>query len=834
MRIARRLKDVAVRDGYATLRTDAVDIRLWFLTDDILRVRAGFGGTFAEASYSLVTTAWPDRLDDVHGAARMRLTPARFDLQEEETRVVVAGARLRVEVERDPLRLIVRDADGTVLHEDIAGLAYRQDPNGRRLHTSRIEPDDRFYGFGEKTGRLDKARQRLVMSPRDCMGYDPKETDSLYKHIPFYVRLGRRSRVAVGYFYHNTYECEFDLGRSRSNYWPPSSTYRTDGGDIDLFLIAGPAIRDVVRRYTQLTGTSAMLPKSALGYLGSSMYYPELPRGCDQAILNFVETSRAYEMPIDGFQLSSGYTQQETADGLKRCVFTWNDDRFGDPAAFFAAMAARGLTTSPNVKPGVLLVHPERDAMAAADLFVRDSAGDEPAVGMWWGGPGNFVDFTKPAARAQWARLLTEHVLAKGTASVWNDNCEYDSLVDLDARCDFDGAGGTIGQLKAVMANLMCQVTVEAIERHDPDARPFVVCRSGHAGIQRFAQTWSGDNETSWDSLEYNIATVLGMSLSGVANQGSDIGGFYGPAPDAELFVRWIQHGIFQPRFSIHSVNTDNTVTEPWMYSAHTDTIREAFDLRYRLFPYLYSLMARAHETGLPIVEPLCSAFQHDPACDQESVDFMLGDALLVANVVRPGATVRSVYLPADHEFFDVWTRQCYAGGQRIDVPVDLRSIPLFLRAGGIMALAENPLQNLATEQVTRLRLLCAPQRDGRFTLYEDDGVSTAYRRGESLTTQVAMTTSGPRTVLAFEHRGAYRSAVRTVHLDLVHPDKAPFWVRLDDAELPHLLDRRAFEQAEAGWYYSQTLRSVQITYPNPHRDHTVTVSFEHFDMIGI
>ena len=287
MRIARRLKVVAVRDGYATLRTDAVDIRLWFLTDDILRIRAGFDDTFAEASYSLVTTAWPDRLDEVLGAARTHLTPARFDLQEEESRVVVSGARLRVEVERDPLRLIVRDADGTVLHEDIAGLAYRQDPNGRRLHTSRIESDDRFYGFGEKTGRLDKARQRLVMSPRDCMGYDPKDTDSLYKHIPFYVRLGRRSGVAVGYFYHNTHECEFDLGRSRSNYWPPSSTYRTDGGDIDLFLIAGPAIRDVVRRYTQLTGTSAMLPRARWAISA----HPCTTRNCRGAVTRRFSTS---------------------------------------------------------------------------------------------------------------------------------------------------------------------------------------------------------------------------------------------------------------------------------------------------------------------------------------------------------------------------------------------------------------------------------------------------------------------------------------------------------------------------------------------------------------
>lgn len=111
------------------------------------------------------------------------------------------------------------------------------------------------------------------------------------------------------------------------------------------------------------------------------------------------------------------------------------------------------------------------------------------------------------------------------------------------------------------MSNIMCHISNEAIHETFDNTRPYVVCRSGHAGIQRYAQTWAGDNLTCWESLKYNIATILGMGLSGVANQGCDVGGFYGVAPEAELFVRWIQNGIFQPRFSIHSSNIDNTVT---------------------------------------------------------------------------------------------------------------------------------------------------------------------------------------------------------------------------------------------------------------------------------
>ena len=576
-----------------------------------------------------------------------------------------------------------------------------------------------------------------------------------------------------------------------------------------------------------------MLPRYALGYLGSSMYYPELDNDCDDAILDFIDTTREEKIPVDGFQLSSGYCTVETDKGIKRCVFTWNKKRFKDPREFFAQMEKRGVTVSPNVKPGILLIHPKLDEMKAKGMFIKASDSDEPGIGTWWGGKGVFADFTNPSTRTYWKEMLKENVLEYGTSSVWNDNCEYDSLVDKDCRCDFEGKGGTIGQLKSVMSNIMCHITDEAIHETFTNTRPYIVCRSGHCGIQRYAQTWAGDNLTCWDSLKYNIATILGMSLSGVANQGCDIGGFYGPSPEAELMVRWIQNGIFQPRFSIHSTNTDNTVTEPWMYGDCTDYIREAIGLRYQLSPYLYSLMERAHETGLPIMEPMCSAFQEDVKCYEEGVDFMLGDSLLVANVVEKGAVSRKVYLPEGETFYDFYTRAAYEGGRTVELPVDLGSIPLFVRSGAIIPMAEDRLDNLKTQQAEHLRILCAADRDGRFELYEDDGISMDYEKGGCLKTSITMT-AGERTVLDFHQEGHYETAVKTLYLDMIHREKAPYWVKADGETIPHFLHRRKFEDADCGWYYSQRLKSVQIKYPNPKKDYQVIVSFEQFDLIGM
>ena len=833
MKVCTNAYTVAKKDSYFSVMTNSVEIRILFLTDSILRIRAGFDGDFAEESYSLVMTAWEDRMDDFLKGRRTRVEAADAVLSDGDREAVIEGRILKVVVEKDPFRICVYDKEGTLLHADIVDLAYMEDSNHRRIHTSEISPEDCFYGFGEKSGSFNKAQKFMSMSPKDAMGYNPRETDSLYKHIPFYIKLNRGTRKAVGYFYHNTCECDFDMGREKSNYWKPPSRYRTDGGDIDLFLIAGPSVRQVVERYTDLTGKSAMLPRYALGYLGSSMYYPELDNDCDDAILDFIDTTREEKIPVDGFQLSSGYCTVETDKGIKRCVFTWNKKRFKDPREFFAQMEKRGVTVSPNVKPGILLIHPKLDEMKAKGMFIKASGSDEPGIGTWWGGKGVFADFTNPCTRTYWKEMLKENVLEYGTSSVWNDNCEYDSLVDKDCRCDFEGKGGTIGQLKSVMSNIMCHITDEAIHETFTNTRPYIVCRSGHCGIQRYAQTWAGDNLTCWDSLKYNIATILGMSLSGVANQGCDIGGFYGPSPEAELMVRWIQNGIFQPRFSIHSTNTDNTVTEPWMYGDCTDYIREAIGLRYQLSPYLYSLMERAHETGLPIMEPMCSAFQEDVKCYEEGVDFMLGDSLLVANVVEKGAVSRKVYLPEGETFYDFYTRAAYEGGRTVELPVDLGSIPLFVRSGAIIPMAEDRLDNLKTQQAEHIRILCAADRDGRFELYEDDGISMDYEKGGCLKTSITMT-AGERTVLDFHQEGHYETAVKTLYLDMIHREKAPYWVKADGETIPHFLHRRKFEDADCGWYYSQRLKSVQIKYPNPKKDYQVIVSFEQFDLIGM
>ena len=832
MRICSKLHQFTQCNTYIEITTNAAPVRIWFLTDDIVRIRVGFEGDFAEESYSLMMTGWEDRLDALWGEKRRHITPVTPLVEENDKEVILQSNKLDVVITKEPFAIRIFDKEGTLLHADVPQLAYQEDTNHRRIHAYTIEDGDHFYGFGEKSGTFNKMERYMSMSPADALGYNPKETDSLYKHIPFYVKLNEKTKKAVGYFYHNTYECDFDMGRKISNYWGRYSRYRADGGDVDLFFIAGPQVTDVIERYTDLTGKSAMMPKHALGYLGSSMYYAELPQDSDDAILEFIDTARLEDIPISGFQLSSGYTAQDTIEGSKRCVFTWNKKRFKNPKEFFAEMKNRGIVVSSNVKPGILLVHPDIAKYQSADILVKDSTSDDPCVGNWWGGRGVFADFTNPKTREVWKEALKENLLNYGTNSVWNDNCEYDSIVDLDARCSFDEKGGTIGQLKPVMANLMCHITEEAIAENTPNERPFIVCRAGHAGIQQYAQSWSGDNRTSWDTLKFNIATMLGMSLCGVSNYGSDIGGFFGNSPEPELLVRWVQNGIFHPRFSIHSVNADFTVTEPWMYPEYTAYVRDAIHLRYRLMPYFYSLMYQAHITGLPIMQPLCSAFQADAKGYDEAESFMIG-GLLVATVLDKGAKTKSVYLPAGTDFYDFFTRKAYAGGQKIEMPVDLDSIPLFLSSGTILPMTNTITHNMTTDEIKDLHILCVADKDGAFTLYEDDGCTNEYKDGVYKKTSIHMQT-GNNITIDFASEGSYASPVEQIALDVIYPKNAPLAVLCDKKILPHYLYQKKYEEASCGWYYNLGTKSIEIKYSNPNKDYQVEILTNPTDMIGM
>jgi alpha-glucosidase len=576
---------------------------------------------------------------------------------------------------------------------------------------------EKYFGLGERSGALDRAGRRFRMCNVDAMGYDARNSDPLYKHIPFYITWKSRG-AAAGLFYDTLSDCTFDMGCARSNYHGLFRSFIADHGDLDYYVIGG-TVAGIVRRFTWLTGRPALLPRWALGYSGSTMSYTDQP-DAQARMGDFLAKCEEHDILCDSFHLSSGYT----SIGDKRYVFHWNRDKFPDPAAFARSYAEKGVRLIPNIKPALLHDHPLFAEARSKGLLISDGNG-EPEWVQFWDAVGAYLDFTNPKTLAWWKEKVTTSLLVPGMAGTWNDNNEFE-IVSPKARMHGFGTARAAVEMKPLHTLQMLRASRDAQRAKNPDKRPYLVSRAGFAGMQRYVQTWSGDNYTSWDTLKWNIRMGLGLALSGVSNSGHDIGGFDGPKPDAELFVRWVGFGIFLPRFSIHSWNTDRTANEPWMHPEMTPAVRDLIKFRYRLLPHLYDLMVRHAQHYEPITRPTFYDFPDDPRCFEESDDMLLGEALLVAAVVERGATARDVYLPKGARWFDWWMGEVLEGGQVVTRPAPYERPPLFAREGSVIAL--NAAEQHFAKRADKRAFAVFPVVQGIFTVEIADG------DGESIT----------------------------------------------------------------------------------------------------
>lgn len=638
--------------------------------------------------------------------------------------------------------------------------------------------DDRYYGLGEKAGNLNRAGKRFQMRNLDAMGYDAESTDPLYKHIPFYIVRQQEEAaaqgVSYGLFYDNLASCWFDLGNELDNYHGFYRSYRAEDGDLDYYLVFGPSTLEVTRRYTQLTGRTAFGPKWSLGYSGSTMHYTDADNAQEQ-LLQFVELCKQHNIPCDSFQLSSGYTSINN----KRYVFNWNYSKVPTPEVMTADFHRAGMKLAANIKPCLLQDHPRFAEVKEKGLFIRDSETDEPESSQFWDDEGSHLDFTNPDTINWWKANVTEQLLAKGIDSTWNDNNEFE-VWDSGARCAGFGQETPVRRIRPLHTLMMMRASFEAQQEFASQLRPYLISRSGCAGMHRYAQTWTGDNYTNWKTLRYNTRMGLGMSLSGLFNVGHDVGGFAGMRPEPELFARWVQNGVMHPRFTIHSWNDDRTVNEPWMYPEVTPIIRDAMALRYRLLPYFYHLLWLAHDAHEPMLRPTFLDHEHDTRTFEECDDFMLGRDLLVASVVEQGQRQRQVYLPDNGDgWYDFHRQNWYAGGQTITLSAALEEIPLLARAGAIIP-ASSRIAHVDASQDCQRQLLVFPykgQGQGSTTVFDDDGESFAYRQGGHLLLQIDMQCSNERIELQIAKSGHWVPAYTSLTLELPVGEKRALFI---------------------------------------------------------
>jgi alpha-glucosidase len=461
-------------------------------------------------------------------------------------------------------------------------------------------------------------------------------------------------------------------------------------------VIAGD-VAHLLDRYSELTGRPALPPRWALGYHQSRWGYKR-----EAHVRQVLQGYRAMDLPLSAVHLDIDYMR-----GYR--VFTVDRDRFPDMAALARRAGEQGVRLVTIIDPAVKVDHHYdlyRQGVAQG-RFCTDPDG-RVEVGVVWPGRAAFPDFTDPETRNWWAEQYRMLVDA-GVGGLWHDMNEPTSIslagdpsLPLSTRHDFDGRGGDHGEGHNLYGLLMNRAGYEGLCRAAPERRPFIVSRSGWAGGQRYAWNWTGDVESTWAGLRQQVATIVGLGLSGIPYSGPDIGGFSG-IPDEELYLRWLQMSVLLPFCRTHSV-VGAPPREPWRFDGPARrAIAGWIRFRYRLLPYLYTLAHQATDTGAPLVRPLwwpgagaAAASREDGGGDDDC--FLLGDALLVGPVCEPGATRREVQLPSGG-WRSWWAADGAPDAAAADAPstgqsgtsrwlaAPLERIPVLVRAGAVVPL---------------------------------------------------------------------------------------------------------------------------------------------------
>jgi alpha-glucosidase len=482
-------------------------------------------------------------------------------------------------------------------------------------------------------------------------------------------------------------------------------------------------------------------------------------------VRQLARTFREHDLPCDTI-----YLDIDMLDGYR--VFTWDRTRFPDPARLLAELREMGFRVVGIVDAGVKVdeqysVYTEG---RARNLFCKTLQGND-YQNVVWPGVSAFPDFTNSETRAWWGEQHRP-LLDAGMAGIWDDMNEPALFVPLNSTMPFDVVHPGNGEARLHLqvhnsyGTLMAQATREGLLRLRPEQRPFVISRSGYAGVQRHALIWTGDNSSTWDHLTMSLAQLQNLGLSGVGWVGVDIGGFYGDA-NGELLVRWAEFGVFQPFCRNHSEKQTRR-QEPWVFGEpYESQYRAMLKLRQRLLPYLYSLFEECHRTGAPLLRPLFWSNLEDTTTYSIDDEVLYGDALLLAPITRPGTEYRHVYLPAGN-WFHYWSGTHIEGPAHILAHAPLGQPALYVRANTAVPLW--PEMNYVGErEVDELTfLLYLYEGRGQATMYEDAGEGYEHLNGtyarHTITCEVE---SGDIHVVVTEQEGTFTAKHRHIRFDL-------------------------------------------------------------------
>ncbi len=581
-----------------------------------------------------------------------------------------------------------------------------------------VQPGEHYYGLGQNQEGVLDLKGRTI----DCRhNYDAPAGETVC--VPFMV-----TNKGYGIVWDNPSVTTVSPGLNNGTRWQSEV-----GERVSFFVITGDTTDALYAGYAKLTGATPLPPKAAFGLIQSKARYET-----QAELLGIADGYRKRGYPLDVMVLDWFYWTRMGQLDIDRTYFP-------DPKGMNDKLKMLGMHSIISVWPRFERESRYYDLLASKGWLLHDADGSVvDGLPVRADRAGALLDSTNPDARDWFWGKIRDNIASEGFDWFWLDETEPDLVPD--GHFYQRGSGDRYHNLFPLVHT---SGVAEGSARDRPDMRNLILARAAYLGTQRNgALFWSSDVEATWEALRRQVPTGLGFTATGLAYWSSDTGGWQHPhGPKAErpvvldpagatamaqdyadypeLFARWFAYNSFTPTLRIHG---QRDATAIWEYGAAAEPVLARFlKLRYALIPYIYSLGYQTYRTGAPFMRALFMDFPDDPKVPTIGDQYMFGPAFLVAPVTEQGVTTRSVYLPAGTDWYDYWTEKRFTGGQTVQVDAPIDRIPLFVRAGSIVPMGADVPSTATRQRIESIRVY--PGRSTTFALYDDDGVTNAYRK---------------------------------------------------------------------------------------------------------
>ena len=691
--LSRKFISLTQKDGVATIKTSDGDYLIHFLSNKIVE-------------NSFIPKGETNNLKSE--AVVLNNVPYLFQILKNGNFLSLGTEYITVLVSKKPFQITYKDNENLTLISEKSGFTKINDST--QTLSFNLDKTEALYGGGARALGMNRRGNRLRLYNRAHYGY---ETNA--DLMNFCIPLVMSSKLYAVHF-DNSAIGYLDLDSKKDN----TLTYETISGRKTYQVIVGDNWTDLVSNYTDLTGKQPMLPRWSFGNFASRFGYHSQDE-VESTIRKFEQNN----IPVDAIILDLywfGKTIKGTMGNLE-----WDKDNFPNPDKMISDLNAKGVKTILITEPFILTTSSKWQEAVDKKVLVTDKTG-KPATWDFYFGNTSVVDIFKPEGK-DWFWNVYKRLINQGVGGMWGDLGEPEVFPSKVIT-----AGGKADEVHNIYGHNWAKLIADGYKKDFPTQRPFILMRAGYSGSQRYGMVpWSGDVSRSWGGLQSQMEIALQMGMQGLGFMHSDLGGFAGDYFDNELYLRWLQYGVFNPIFRPHA--QEEVASEV----ARKDIItmakaKKQVELRYQLMPYNYTLAFDNNQKGTPLMRPLFFEEPDNSALTIVAGTYFWGNDFLVTPITKAGLTSTSIYFPKSNNWFDFYTNEKHAAGATENIKVNEDYIPTFVRGGSFIPMIET-IQNTSKYSLANFNLhyyFDANVANSSGKLYNDDGTSpNAFEKGQ-------------------------------------------------------------------------------------------------------